>query len=129
MHAQVSRTDAAPLEGLPRSRRISARRDYTATYETGTKHHGRLVVVFARPGVGPGPRLGITATRRVGGAVVRNRTRRRVREIFRRWATGARAANVDLVVNVSTRAARAPFGALSDELSTLLSRAVSAVSK
>ena len=33
---------------------------------------------------GEGPRLGITVTRRVGKAVIRNRVKRQVRECFRR---------------------------------------------
>jgi ribonuclease P protein component len=123
MHAQAHPPDATHREPLPRGRRIAARRDFTATYETGARLHGRFVVVFARPGVAPGPRLGITATKKVGGAVVRNRARRRVREIFRRWAAAAPSARVDLVVNVTVRAVGAPFAALSDELRTLLTRA------
>ena len=42
---------------------------------------GRYLVVFALPGEGEVCRLGITATRKIGGAVVRNRARRRVREL------------------------------------------------
>jgi ribonuclease P protein component len=87
------------------------------------------MVVFARPRSAGGLRLGITATRKAGGAVLRNRARRRVREIFRRWAATAPDAGVDLVVNISARAARAPFAALSGELTALLARAVAAVVK
>lgn len=43
-------------------------------------------------------RLGITVTRKVGGAVRRNRIKRRFREIFRRNRT-ALAPDLDLVVN------------------------------
>jgi ribonuclease P protein component len=114
-------------EGFPRRLRIAARRDFTATYDAGRKLHGRLVVVFARPAQGEG-RLGITATRKVGGAVVRNRARRRVREVYRRWraAGPAGAAGVEVVVNVTARAARAPYGTLRDELVALLDRAARA---
>jgi ribonuclease P protein component len=87
------------------------------------------VVVFARPRSEGGLRLGITATRKTGGAVLRNRARRRVREIFRQWAATAPDSGVDLVVNISARAARAPFAALSGELTALLARAVDAVVK
>ena len=64
---------------------FGARRDFREAYENGAKLHGRLVVVFARPRPEGGLRLGITATRKSGGAVLRNRARRRVREIFRKW--------------------------------------------
>jgi ribonuclease P protein component len=113
-------------ETFPRRVRIAARRDFTATYETGRKQYGRLVVVFARPFAGAG-RLGITATRKVGNAVVRNRARRRVREIYRRWrADQPLAEGLDVVVNVTARTASAPHAALATELVALLDRAATA---
>ena len=116
----------ARAEAFPRRLRIAARRDFTATYAAGRRHHGRLVVVFARPKVGEG-RLGVTATRKVGNAVVRNRARRRVREIYRRWhARAPLAAALEVVVNVTGRTADAPYAALEAELSGLLDRAAAA---
>jgi ribonuclease P protein component len=113
-------------EAFPRRLRVAARRDFTATYDTGRRHHGRLVVVFARPKEGQG-RLGITATRKVGNAVERNRARRRVREVYRRWhARAPLAAALEVVVNVTSRTASAPYGALEAELSGLLDRAAAA---
>ncbi len=124
MHARASLASPRPKgEAFPRSSRIGARRDFRAAYEGGVKHPGRLVVVFARPRVQGGLRLGLTATRKAGGAVVRNRARRRVREIFRLWAATAKGADVDLVVNISERAARASYAALSAEVTALFSRA------
>ncbi len=114
----------ARAEAFPREVRIAARRDFARTYETGRKLHGRLVVVFARPRGGAG-RLGITATRKVGNAVVRNRARRRVREVYRRWRRGQPLARgLDIVVNVTARSARAPYAELAAELGALLDRAV-----
>ncbi|HVO50888.1 MAG TPA: ribonuclease P protein component [Thermoanaerobaculia bacterium] len=118
-------TDPRPAraEVFPRRLRITARRDFTATYDAGRRHGGRLVVVFARPRDGEG-RLGVTATRKVGNAVVRNRARRRVREIYRRWhARAPLSAALEVVVNVTARSAGAPFAALEAELSGLLDRA------
>jgi len=114
---------------LPRACRVGARRDFRAAYEDGERHHGRLVVVFAMPRAEGGLRLGLTATRRAGGAVVRNRARRRVREIFRRWAATAPAVGVDLVVNISEQATRSSFATLAAEVTALFSRAVAAVSR
>lgn len=124
MHARVSIASGPPgSEAFPRARRIGARRDFRAAYENGAKQHGRLVVVFAFPRPEGGFRLGVTATRKAGGAVLRNRARRRVREIFRRWRATQPDAPADLVVNISARAARAPYAALSTELAGLLGRA------
>lgn len=132
MHERDITAPAPPgSEAFPRASRIGARRDFREAYENGAKQHGRLVVVFARPRPEGGLRLGITATRKSGGAVLRNRARRRVREIFRRWRAAApdkadRA--MDLVVNISARATRAPYVALRAEVAGLLGRATTAVS-
>lgn len=68
------------------------------------------MVVFVRwRDGGGGPRLGITATRRVGGAVVRNRCRRRVRAVAK-WGDGMVGETpVDVVVNVKRELAEAPW--------------------
>jgi ribonuclease P protein component len=116
----------ARAEAFPRRLRIAARRDFTATYDAGRRHHGRLVVVFARPKDGEG-RLGVTATRKTGNAVARNLARRRVREIYRRWhARAPLASALEVVVNVTPRTASAPFAALEAELQGLLDRAAAA---
>lgn len=70
-------------------------------------------------------RLGVTATRRLGGATVRNRARRRVREIFRRQVRHALAGAgpVDLVVNLQDGAAAASFADVAAEFLRLARRA------
>jgi ribonuclease P protein component len=53
-------------------------------YEDGVRVHSRYSTVFLLPnqrGVG---RLGIAATKKIGGAVQRNRAKRLIREVFRR---------------------------------------------
>ena len=130
MHAGAHIATRLPRgEAFPRACRVGARRDFRAAYEYGTKYHGRLVVVFAKARADGGLRLGITATRKSGGAVVRNRARRRIREIFRRWAATAPAIGADLIVNISERATRAPYAALGSEVTALLSRAAQDMAK
>lgn len=108
-------------QGFSRERRVRARRDFQATYAESRKYVGRYFVVFARSG--GDLRLGITATRKVGGAVARNRVRRRVREVFRRYPF-PEGASGDIVVNVRDGAPGAPFANLAAELEGLLRRAV-----
>lgn len=67
-------------------------------------------------------RLGITVSRRVGGAVVRNRVKRLVREVFRRHRDGIPRG--DSVVIARTGAGGLSYGGASEELLRLWSRAV-----
>ena len=64
--------------------RICRRAEFQQVYERGIRIHSRYSTVFAlanEAGVG---RLGIAATRKLGNAVVRNRAKRLIREVFRR---------------------------------------------
>lgn len=74
-----------PSERLPHEHRMRSGRDFEAVKASGTAHRGRLclLVSLARPG--EPTRVGFVASKRgVGGAVQRNRARRRLREIVRR---------------------------------------------
>ena len=74
-------------------------------------HANSYFVLYARPNRSESNRIGITVSKKLGHAVVRNRTRRRIREIYRlneqRFAPGW-----DIVVVARTRAVEAPFGKL-----------------
>ena len=77
--------------------RIRKRSEYKAIYDRARRIASRSFVLFvARNDLGR-PRLGITVTRQVGGAVRRNRAKRLLREIFRRHKSELQ--DVDIVVN------------------------------
>lgn len=84
-------------EGFPAAVRLRKRREFLQIQGAGAKHHLRHFLVFMskssvaasampprRPGDETLVRLGVTVTRKVGPAVVRNRIKRYVREAFRR---------------------------------------------
>lgn len=72
---------------------IRSRREFDAVYTHGVRRHGRYAVLFLLPAdtraqfLGPEGadevRLGIVASRRVGGAVQRNRAKRVLRDAAR----------------------------------------------
>jgi len=72
------------------------------------------MTLFALPNDAGFCRLGITVTRRSGGAVVRNRLRRLLREAFRRNQQKF-APPLDLVVNVKPQAREKSYGQLEAE--------------
>lgn len=84
----------------------------------------RLLILLAAPGVDPRSptRVGIVASKRVGNAVVRNRTRRRLREVMRLRLCRV-APGWDLVFVVRAAAAGAPQAALVAAVETVLTRA------
>ncbi len=82
----VTTTDPAgsPRLRLPKDRRILRRTDFLAVRQHGRSQGGRFLVLGVQPVAGlEGFQLGLVTTRRCGGAVVRNRIRRRLREIVR----------------------------------------------
>jgi ribonuclease P protein component len=86
--------------GWDRSRRLLRRADFVRLSATGVRAETRTLVALSAPAAAP--RVGITVSRKVGGAVVRNRVRRWIREAVRvRWA---RMPSVDVVL-VARRAA------------------------
>ena len=94
---------------------LRRRNEFQAVYRQGVKVSGRFVVVFGLLREGGECRLGITATRRLGGAVVRNRARRRIRELFRRYAAPLGGLAVDVVVNARDGCGAAPWSDLSTD--------------
>jgi ribonuclease P protein component len=72
------------MPGFGRHERVRRRAEFKQVYDRGVRIHGRYATTFVLPNTLPVARLGIAATRKLGGAVVRNRAKRLIREIFRR---------------------------------------------
>jgi ribonuclease P protein component len=70
---------------VQRRNRLSRSRDFDAVYRQGRSVSTRFLVLYAftRENAGDEPRLGIAIPKKVGGAVVRNRIKRQLREIWR----------------------------------------------
>ena len=102
-----------PLEHVRR------RADFEQAYDAGAKVSGRFMTMFVMPNAVGYARLGVAATRRIGGAVIRNRAKRLTRELFRHQKP---AAGLDVIVVPRREFLDAPFPSLEREFSVLLER-------
>jgi ribonuclease P protein component len=98
---------------------IRKREEFERIYSTGHRHSGRLMTMFVIPNGRAGARLGIAATRKMGSAVVRNRAKRLVRELFRHHKP---AGGFDIVVVPRREMLDAPYVTLEAEFRALLDR-------
>ena len=89
----------------------------------GAAQHGKMMLLGVLKGADEKPaRIGFVTSKKVGGAVVRNRVRRRLREIVR-LARAAFPLGVWIVVVAKPRSAKATLASLRDEWQQLARRA------
>ncbi len=101
---------AAVGQGLGKDRRLRQRGQFLAL-QRARRVNQRQILFLWRPNGLAFSRLGLTVSRRVGNAVVRNRIKRRLREIFRR-ADAALPPGIDLVAVARPPAAQMHFADL-----------------
>ena len=104
-----------------RRERLQRRADFLRCYRQGRRRHSATAVLHFKANGREHPRLGITASRKVGNSVIRHLMKRRTREIYRRWPGRKALPAVDLVVHLKPAAATVPFAQLQSELLRMLS--------
>ena len=102
------------VEGFPWHYRIVRSSDYKSIYNTGRKLNSANFVLFGRENGLDHHRLGVTVSRKVGGAVVRNRMKRLFREIFRKTSNEI-PHHFDFVVNAKRGCAAISYSKLRGE--------------
>ncbi len=100
-------------------------------YETGRKQFSRYAVLFFAGNDLQRSRIGITVTKKVGKAIIRNRLKRWTREVYRRQREplGLDAQALDIVVNVKPAAVETTFADFSRDFTKALERVVSDASR
>ena len=107
--------------GLPREHRIRKSRDFERLRKTGRWIPGRYFHLQVAEREAPPSRLGLAVSRRVGSAVVRNRVKRRFREIFRGTSPELERP-LDVVVIARKGVDAVKFSELKDNFSERLRR-------
>ena len=98
---------------FPKEVRLRRRAEFLIVQETGQKFSSDAFLALVKPNARPDglTRLGLTVSSKVGNAVVRNRIRRRLRELFRNRRTTL-PPGLDVVLIARTQAATADSAAL-----------------
>ena len=106
--------------------RLRSRAEFTAVQQHGRRVATRTMTLLAIPNALGRDRLGIVASRRIGGAVTRNRAKRRIRELFRQRQESTRASAerraLDLVVIARREVATAPYAEIEKEFVSAVGR-------
>ncbi len=101
---------------------LRRRSEFLRVQSGGKRFRGTCVFILVAPNGTTARRLGLTVSRKVGNAVIRNRVRRRLREIVRHDPNGV-PAGYDLVIIALSDASTATFQTLAEELQWLIQRA------
>jgi ribonuclease P protein component len=105
---------------MRREERLTRRKDFETVYSEGRLWSNNLVVLRALPNGLGSNRYGFAVGRRLGGAVVRNRVKRRLREVVRLTPT---KEGWDMVFIARQAAAEADYHTLGRAMEELLARA------
>ena len=104
---------------FPRSGRLLRHADFERVYKLGRRHFSASMTVFywqrEKAGDARGMRVGFTVSRALGGAVERNRMRRRLREAVR-LSNLKPAFDADVVINPKKAVLTAEFDTLRNEV-------------
>jgi len=105
---------------FPKSVRLLRSQDFRRVYDQGTRFAGPFFAAFClrEPERAAGPRIGFTAPRALGKAVVRNRIKRRVREAVR-FQLHRLSPQWSIVINPRRKALDAPATELRREVDRL----------
>jgi ribonuclease P protein component len=109
------------MASFDKSRRVRRRGDFQQVFDRGLRLQGRFMTVLTAAAPGTACRLGIVASKKLGGAVVRNRAKRLIREVFRNNPPSIRPA-ADIIVIPRRELLTARYSEIEDDFKTICRR-------
>ena len=110
---------------FPREARLVRKSDFDAVYRIGKRRSSSHFTIFLRPNQLPQSRFGFSIKKTLGNAVLRNRIRRRIREVVRGHGQEI-PSGWDVVVHPKGTVVSADFSVLTADLLRLLQAAAKA---
>jgi ribonuclease P protein component len=107
---------------LSKQFRLKKKYQFNYVYRVGKSIGAKLMVLYYCPSKNTNVKVGISVSKKLGHAVVRNRTKRRIREAVYPHLTKLKP-NFNVVIIAKNAIVDAPFNAIKDELNYLLKKA------
>jgi ribonuclease P protein component len=118
------------MKASHKPKKLSNSRQYRKVYDQGQRFHTPFFSVFVLKNDSDEQRIGITVTRKIGDAVIRNRCKRRLREIVRKMQFDEFGPiGFDLIINVRSAMAEAKYGQLQDAFCRVVERIKASLGK
>lgn len=120
--AETPSAPSKPDQRLQRRQRLISPLLFDDAYAQNRKFVGRFLVMFLRSGDGAALRLGVVTGRKIGDAAARTRSRRMLREVFRRHRSQLKGG-FDVVMLARAGLARAKWPEIVKDFQTQAQRA------
>lgn len=107
---------------LSPERRITSAEDFRRVYSEGKGVRGRFLTLRFAAGKGARTRFGLAPARKIKSAVMRNRAKRRLRELCRAYLDEVKDS-FDVVINIKREAVDASFEELRKDFLSVMRKA------
>ena len=105
-----------------KKQRLCKTNDFQALYQSGMKFYGNGLVFYCKPSIEMHHRVSIIASRKVGGAVVRNTFKRRMRELLPTFLASFQKPHDCILIATQPQIASANFSILQKSLKTIFEK-------
>ena len=106
---------------LPKQNRLTKRKEFNYIYKNGKATHSNLITIVSVPSKIATPRIGFSVSNKVGSAPVRNKVKRRLREIVKARLTKLKP-NQNLIIIAKLNITEANYQQMQKEMDYTLSK-------